>query len=73
MDSKGTAACVTNTGCPSLLVRIRWIRSWREIPVARDTAETDVNGECKSLLRLFLLEVAGPSLDRGVWSDWLDA
>jgi hypothetical protein len=26
-----------------------------------------VNGEYKSLLRLFLLRVAEPSLDRGVW------
>ncbi len=54
-------------------MRTRWIRWWRVIPDARDTAEPDVNGEYRSLLRLFLLGVSGPSLDRGVWSDWLDA
>lgn len=41
--------------------------------VTRDTAEPDLNGECKSLLRLFLLGVTGPSVDRGVWGNWLDA
>ena len=43
------------------------------MPVARDAAEPDVNGGCKSLLRLFFLGVVGPSFDRGVWGDWVDA